>query len=178
MFRALLVLGLVALAGAQGGQAQQATTGLVPGRRIRIHQSGVKPLAGEFVSMGSDGIRLTTSPADTQLVPKADITGVDLSQGTKSKAGSGAVTGLLVGAAGGALLGVAGCSGDESGWVTPGQCAGAGALVFGALGAGIGALLGSGKRTDKWAPTAWPTVSFQPFGRDGGTVALGMHLRF
>jgi hypothetical protein len=79
------------------------------------------------------------------------------------------------------VLGFAAASGTEDTWFDYGAgtyAAGSG-LFFGALGAGIGALVGSGKRTDKWAQTAWPTLSFHPAGPDRpAAMALGMSVRF
>jgi len=180
MFRSLLVLSLVSLAAAQGGQAQQDTTGLVPGRRIRVHQHNNKKLVGSFVAMDSASLAMVTNAGVTVRVPRGDVAGLDLSQGTKSNAGKGALTGLLIGAAGGALIGVASSSADDGDFIdlSAGEYAVGIGAVFGVLGAGVGALIGSGSRSDKWAPTAWPTLSFQPSRRDGGTVALGMHLTF
>ena len=105
MFRALLALSLVSLAAAQGSQAQQDTTGLVPGRRIRIHQQGNSTVVGSFVSLDAASLAMVTGAGDTVQVSRDHIVGLDLSQGTKSKAGKGAVTGLLVGGLGGMILG-------------------------------------------------------------------------
>ena len=180
MFRSLLVLGFVSLAAAHGSQAQQDTTGLVPGRRIRIHQGGLA-MVGTFLSADSSTMAIVTSGADTVRVLRTGVTGIDVSIGTKSNAGKGALTGLLIGGLSGAVLGlVAGLTEDKDSFVYigPGAAALGLGVTFGALGAGIGALSGSGKRTDKWAPTAWPTVSYVPGGLDGGRVKLGMHLTF
>ena len=181
MFRTLLVLSLVSLAVAQGGQAQQDTTGLVPGRRIRVHQQDNHTLVGNFASMDSASLALVTTAGDTVAVPRGDIAGLDLSQGSKSNAGKGAITGLLIGGGLGVVLGLAAASGAEDTFFFDygaGTYAVGAGLFFGAVGAGIGALIGSGKRTDKWAPTAWPTLSVLPAGPDGHRVALGVQLRF
>ena len=180
MFRTLLVLSLVSLAAAQGSQAQQDTTGLVPGRRIRVHQQDNHTLVGNFASMDSASLALVTTAGDTVQVPRGDIAGLDLSQGSKSNAGKGALTGLLIGAAGGALIGVASSSADDGDFIdfSAGEYAVGIGAVFGVLGAGVGALIGSGSRSDKWAPTAWPTLSVLPAGPDGHRVALGVQLRF
>lgn len=172
MTRALILSTILALAITVHGQSQQDTSGLVPGRRIRIHQRNNQKLVGRFVSMDSASLAMVTKPGDTAQVARSTIAGLDLSDGTKSKAGRGALTGLLIGAAVGALAGL-GCEGEVAG-----VCMAGGALVVGALGAGVGALIGSGSRTDKWEPTAWPTLSFQPNGPEGAQIALGMHLRF
>jgi hypothetical protein len=180
MFRTLLVLTLLSFVAPQAARAQQDTTGLVPGRRIRIHQEGNQKLVGSFVAMDSASLAMVTTAGDTVRVPRSNVTGLDLSQGTKSNAGKGAITGLLIGGGVGIVLGLAASSDAEGSFfdVGAGTWAAGSGLFFGAVGAGIGALIGSGSRSDKWAPTAWPTLSFLPSGRDGKTVALGMHLTF
>jgi len=180
MFRTMLALSLLSLIAPHAAQAQQDTAGLVPGRRIRVHQQGNQKLVGSFVSMDSASLAIVTNVGDTVRVPRGSIDGLDLSQGTKSNAGKGALTGLLIGGLGGVIIGVAASGSDDDEFFdfSAGTWAAGIGLTFGALGAGIGALIGSGQRTDKWAPTAWPTLSFQPSRRDGGTVALGMHLTF
>lgn len=174
MFRSLLVLSLVSLAAAQGGQAQQDTTGLVPGRRIRVHQQGNQKLVGSFVSMDSASLAMVTNTGDTVQVPRGNIAALDLSQGTKSNFGKRTLTGLLIGAGAGLAFGLATCN-DSDGW---GCSVGYDVLGLAVIGTGIGALAGIGSRSDKWAPIAWPTLSIRSGGRDGKTVALGMHLRF
>ena len=176
---ALLILALL-LCTALDLAAQAPPIDLVPGRRIRVHRRAETTLVGDLVSLGPDSLTMTTAAADTLAVARASITRLDLSTGTKSKAGKGAVNGLLFGALGGALIGVLASGSDDGDFIDfgPGEWAASGALMFGALGAGVGALIGSGQRTDLWEPTVWPAITVAPGGRVGNAVALGIHLRF
>lgn len=174
MTRTLILSAILALAVTAAGQAQQDTTGLVPGRRIRVHRQDKQVVVGTFASVDAATLAMVTSAGDSVRLPRAGVQSIDIWAGMKSQAGKGALLGLAAGAVAGAGLGVVVCLEEEHcvGYI------GIGALVFGAFGAGAGALIGSGSRTDKWEPTAWPTVSFRPNGPEGGRVALGMHLRF
>jgi hypothetical protein len=181
MTRSMLALAIALLVLPSLGQAQQDTTGLAPGRRIRVHQPDKHTVVGNFVAIDSASLGLETTPGDTLQIARARITGVDLSVGTKSKTGQGALSGLMYGALGGVALGLLASAGQDPNelfYVSPGAAAAGGALMFGAIGAGVGALIGSGKRTDRWEPTVWPVRVIAPGGQAGNGVALGMHLRF
>ena len=180
MFRMLLVLSLVSSVAPHAVQAQQDTTGLVPGRRIRVHQQDHKKLVGSFVAMDSASRAMVTNAGDTVRVPLGHIVGLDLSQGTKSNAGKGALTGLLIGAMSGVLVGAVASSSDDGDFIdlNAGEWAVGIGAVFGALGAGIGAGVGAGQRSDKWAPAVWPTLTLLPGGANGKRIALGLHLTF
>jgi len=174
MPRTLLVLALAILALTSNAPAQQDTTGLVPGRRIRVHRQDKQVVMGTFASVDAATFAMVTNTGDSVRLPRADVQSVDVWAGTKSQTGKGALLGLAAGAVAGAGLGVVVCLEEEDcvGYI------GVGALVFGAFGAGAGALIGSGSHTDRWEPTVWPTLSVLPVGPDRGMVALGMHLRF
>lgn len=180
MFRTLLVLTLVSFVTPHVVQAQQDTTGLVPGRRIRVHQQDSEKLVGSFVAMDSASLAMVTNAGDTVRVPLGYVGGLDLSQGTKSNAGKGAVTGLIIGAMSGVLVGAVASSADDGDFIdmNAGQWAVGIGVAFGALGAGVGALIGSGSRSDKWAPAVWPTLTLAPDAGGGKGVAVGMQLTF
>lgn len=175
----ILVLALL-LGTALDLAAQAPPVDLVPGRRIRVHRRAEPALVGELVSLGSDSLTMTTAAADTVAVARAAITRLDLSTGTKSQAGQGAVTGLLIGAATGALLGVAASGSDDGSWVDagPGAWALSGAIGFGAIGAGVGALIGAGKHTDRWEQSALPAVVVMPNRGAGTHVVLAWQFTF
>lgn len=160
--------------------AQAQPVDLVPGRRIRVHRRAETTLVGDLVSLGPDTLTMTTSAADTVAVQRAAISRLDLSTGTKSKAGKGAVNGLLFGGLGGALIGVLASGSDDGEFLDygPGAWAASGALMFGALGAGVGALIGSGQRTDQWEGVVLPTVAIVPVAGTGSRVAIGVRFRF
>ena len=177
MNRTLLGFTIATLALSSILQAQQGAAALTPGRRVRIHQQGGQPLVGAFVTADSTTLSIVTAPKDTVHLRQSAVTGVDLSLGTKSHAGKGALIGLGAGMLVGAIAGAASsCSVDAE--VPPAACAVAGALVFGALGTGVGALFGAMTQTEQWQPTAWPTLGFRPGGLDGTQLALGLHLQF
>jgi len=181
MFRSLAALGVASFVLTAGGQAQTDTTHLAPGIRVRIHRAHYAPLVGNLVSLGPDSLVVAVAPADTAFVARQSITQVEIFQGRKSNAGKGAKTGLLIGGLGGALLGaMAAAAQDESDflYVPPGQLVLGGAIGWGALGAGIGALIGSGSHTDRWQPTVLPTAMVVPDEAKGRRVALGLRINF
>jgi hypothetical protein len=136
-------------------------------------------IVGTFLSADTSTMRVLTAPLDTASVARAAATGVEVSVGTKSRTLAGALIGAPVGALAAASItyiavGTPGLdSGDEELIIV--AAAAFGGFFLGGIG---GALIGSGKRTDRWEPTVWPTVSVQPGGPDGKTVALGVRLRF
>lgn len=179
MTRALILSTIIAIGMTAPGQAQQDTVPLSPGQRIRIHQSGKHPSIGAYLSADSSNVTIVTGPADTIGVPRATITRVDRSVGTRSKAPDGALIGLGVGMVGGVITGGFACNEQPNSWnVTQGECMVWGAVAFGLVGALVGVIAWSGERTDKWEPTSWPMVSILPVGPDRGMVALGVHVRF
>jgi hypothetical protein len=128
--------------------------------------------------MDSTNLTLVTGAADTVIAPRDSITGIDVSRGTRSSVGKGALIGLGVGAATGIILGVA-ASADESSFLD----FGAGdylkvGLLGGALGAAVGALIGSAHHSERWQPAVLPTVSFQSVGDEDRRVAIGLRIRF
>jgi hypothetical protein len=160
------------------GEAQQDSLRLDPGQRVRIHE-GKRAVVGTLLSVDSSAMRVLTSHADTAVLRRADVTGVDVSVGTKSRTVSGALIGAGVGTVGVGLIayilaGTPGLtSGDES-LVYVGAAA-LGGLV---LGAGVGAVIGAGSRADKWKPAVWPTFAVRLSGPAGRRVSAGMRITF
>jgi hypothetical protein len=181
MFRSFLALAIALGTMAASGQAQTDSTKLTAGMKLRIHQQQTGPIVGTLISLDPDHVVLLVSAADTTVVPRGSITKVEMYQGMKSGAGKGAVTGLLIGGIGGAILGgIAAASQDESDWtyIPPGQLIIGGAVGWGALGAGIGALIGMGSHSEKWEPTVLPTVKVVSDESKGRRVKLGMRISF
>jgi len=160
--------------------AQAQPVDLVPGRRIRVHRQTQSTLIGALLSVSSDTLTMITTGPDTVAVARSTIRRVDVAVGTKSQAGKGAVTGLLIGGLGGALLGVASSGSDDGDFLDagPAEWAVSGAVFFGAIGAGVGALIGSGHRTDRWEAVVVPTVTVIPVPGKPSQVAVGVKLRF
>ncbi len=113
------------------------------------------------------------------LVPVASINRLEGSRGRKSNSAEGAGIGLLVGAATGAIIGLA-SGDDEPGFITwtAEQKAGVGAVLLGGVGGVIGLIAGATITTDRWneVPVDRLRVSFAP-QRDG-RFALGLSMRF
>ncbi len=86
------------------------------------------------------------------LVPVASINRLEGSRGRKSNWAEGAGIGLLVGAATGAIIGLA--SDTDSGGFAPcctaETLAAVGALVFGGVGGVIGLIIGASTTTERW----------------------------
>lgn len=176
----LRATGLMLLSLVHVGTAQDLPVDLVPGRLVRVHQQDARPLVGRFVSVGTGAVTVAVSEGDTVAVPRESISRFDLYMGSKSGAGKGALTGLAIGAAAGALIGVAGAASDDDSFYDYSASEGAlsGAVGFGMLGAGIGALIGATKQLPRWQATVLPTVAVRPDGSEARGVAVAVRLGF
>ena len=150
--------------------------------RVRLPGHGAGWLQGHLAMLSADSaaIALTETP-DSVRFATASAERVEVSQGRHSHAGKGAVVGLGVGAATGLILGLAAsaepCEDLCMYEVGPGEIAGA-TVMLGAVGAGIGALIGSFSHGERWKrvdlhPSGPPRLT--PVARAGG---LGIALRF
>lgn len=178
MVRTMLILSgiLVAVSGVSEGQ--EGGPQLDAGQRVRIHE-GKRKVVGTLLSVDSSAVRVLTSHTDTAHLRRADITGADVSVGTKSRAASGALIGAGVGTIGVGLIayilaGTPGLTSGEESLVYVGAAA-LGGLV---LGAGVGAVIGAGSRADKWKPAVWPIFAVRLSGPDGRRVRAGMRITF
>jgi len=117
----------------------------VPGIRVRItapHLSS-RPLIGTLTALEGDALSLSLEGRPEPItVPRTAVTKWEVSQGRQSHAGRGALWGLLAGAAAGVALAAA--DDADGGWYAV-----AGAFCGGA-GAGVGALVGSLHKTERW----------------------------
>ena len=125
-----------------GSRVRVTTAPASPGRRI-----------GSLVSLDTDSLRYRRWDTTSVIaLPLASVARLERSTGRRSNTGRGAMIGGLIGAGFGLFLGIA-ASTDNSGWWEVGveDVAAATALV-GAGGAGVGALVGSLSRRDRWEP--------------------------
>ena len=169
------------MAAAPAAAAQDSTDALAPGRRIRVHQKGHDAVTGSLISATPEAVSFTTPAFDTVTVPRDELKRLDVSMGTISKVGPNALTGFLGGAAVGGLLGLAlgvAQNQDDFFYVSPAASAAGGAVLFGAIGAVVGALSGTGKRGDKWQRVSLPAVEVGPGGPEGKGVAIGLRFKF
>ncbi len=146
--------------------AQEVST-VLEGDHVRVSATEFgQPCTGQVVERSVDALTVDCwQPAirKWQLIdyPIESIRSIEVQQGTKSNAGKGAVLGGLVGGGFGLALGVAAAVDDcpSNAW-TWDWCWWSGGeemiplstATFGLLGAGVGAVIGSLSRTDKWVP--------------------------
>jgi hypothetical protein len=97
--------------------------------------------------------------------------------GIRSRTGHGAAVGGLALGATGLLLALVGSSDQNSFYeIGPGEVIGVTA-VFAAVGAGVGALIGSASHTDRWEPVELSSP-YQPQAARPRRGLLGLALRF
>jgi hypothetical protein len=141
---------LVVLALSVGGPWQAIAQELAPGARVRVTLIERAPLVGTLVALPPAGLEIRFPPDSTvRTILRPDIERLEISDGTRSRVGRGAVRGALIvggiGALGGFLLGMAplDVEMDQADFV------GIGLVGGGLLGAGLGALMTAG-RYEKW----------------------------
>ena len=164
--RSAILAWLVVVSGASTLGARPARAQLGVGSRVRVTSERGKH-TGTLVSLDGDSLRYTK--ADTSVVtalPLASIVRLERSVGKRAATGRGAMIGGLIGGGFGLFVGIA-ASTDDSGWfeVGPGEIAAATAFT-GAIGAGLGALIGAASKRDQWE-----TVPLTPaVARDDGGI--------
>jgi hypothetical protein len=127
---------------------------LEPGNRVRAHLLRPRSaVVGNVVRVVLDTLVIISGEDAPREMPlsAANIEWLELSQGQRSRAGTGALIGLFLGAVGGAVALVAICQDDCVGaWPLLGLIPG-GALVGAGIGAGVGTLI----RAERWQPVTW-----------------------
>ena len=178
MTSATIAVSLVFLLTPAGLLAQEGSR-LAPGSRVQVHLTDPKPhlVRGTLVGGATDSVRmLTRGGRDTLVFSSAAASQLDTTAGQRTRTGKGAVMGGAIGAGLGLALGIAAAAEGCSGFCTDvgaGQVAGA-ALIFGGIGAAVGALIGSATHTDRWLPASkpWTVVVAPGIGEKG----MGMRL--
>jgi hypothetical protein len=147
--------------------AAQVPGSLGPGERIRLQtESSSSWVIGTILAVDSDAVHLLLNETTRQVeVKRMAITRLEISHGVNSNAGSRVLKGFFIGAAVGALVGVA--SGDDpNGFVR--FTAGDKAVILGGTGGGLGALLGllSDSSHERWDPLSLGAarVTLMPHG--------------
>ncbi len=111
-------------------------------------------------------------------IPINSVTRLELSTPGGSRAGQGALIGLaLGGVGGGGLLGAA-CASDPWFQDDAGACAIAGAVVFGAGGALVGAIIGAMITGTRWEEVPLERLRLQVAPQRDGRFGLGASVRF
>ena len=142
---------------------------LTAGDKVRVTTEQER-IIGYWVALSENGLTLNTEERDSSLVlPLASLTKLEVSRGQKSGAGKGALIGAGTGAAAGVVTAYVGCAVESSNF-NCGNYTVLTILAFGAagalVGAGIGALIGSQIKVDRWqdVPLDRIRVSLTPSG--------------
>jgi hypothetical protein len=149
---------------ASGAQTDATVSWPVPnGARVRILSPslGDKKEIATVVRTAPDTLFFRQSPqGDTRALSTAMITAIDVADGKRSRKMKGAVVGFLAGAALGGIVGnVVGKEAENCDYCFNPSSRGELTLIVaglgGALGAGVGAVVGR-RQTDIWVPVAIP----------------------
>jgi len=132
--------------------ASQARPAIAPGDRVRITTADWE-LVGTLVTQGDDSLRLQVTGEVTPVsVARSAIKRLEIAR-SHSNTGTDALIGLGAGALVGGTLGAV--AGSDLAGECPGNDCGAapavfGGLLMGALGAGVGAVIGSLSHSEQW----------------------------
>lgn len=123
--------------------------------RITVNQPSKRLFTGTLVSVDADSLRFTDTTG-VAAVPIASVARLERSRGRRSNAGRGALIGGLIGGGAGLLLGIA-ASAEEGNIVEVGpEEIVVVTAIMGAAGAGLGALIGSASKRERWEPMPVP----------------------
>lgn len=159
--------------------AGQATPLPGTGTRVRFMETPASGhrITGAVVGSEGDTVSIASDAGGVLLVPASSFSHYEISRGTRSNFGRGLGLGALVGTVGGVVVGLA--AADEDSWVCSTSCSAvAGGVVFGALGAVAGGIIGASSHRERWeaADAGRPRVVV---GARGGTgVHVGLALRW
>jgi hypothetical protein len=179
-------IGWASACGVEFASAQNYPPLVHPGARVRVfvadttHTAKSDHLIATLVDFRDDAIVLRReSHGVASELPLAQIRRLEVSEGRKSKSGSGARIGLIAGIGGGigaAFIACAdgGCEEAEGGNDYTGLVAAAFGLGGGLVGAGLGAVTGSFFHSEDWVAVPLPNarLGLRPSGRDGVRIAL------
>jgi hypothetical protein len=187
----LCVIAVLALVPVTRATAQVS---LRPGARVRIARPMICPphtnctggspqqYVGTFVTWSDDTL-LVQSNGSTIVLPLDAVTKLEVSQGQKSNTVVGALVGLLIGGIAGAAIAKATHEECEGGWgcfgdLGPRFVAGAGFVIGGLGGGGVGALIGRSIKTDRWEEVPLDRVRVSFGLQREGRFGFGASVRF
>lgn len=155
---------------------------IAPG--ARVHVKAEKWYTGTLLSADSVALVLELDRTHyTHVVLRDSVRSLELSRGRHLATIRGAGIGLLAGALGGAFIGLASykhCRTDIPYCfdVAPGVSVRKDAILFGSIGAGAGALIGSFSRRDTWAAAALDVLRIGVVPARGRRVGLAASIAF
>ncbi len=172
---ALLVLG----AHVSGAEREDKPLQLSEGARVRISAPVVaaRPILGTVVGLDERTVDVAViGKGDAVVVPRSAISRIDVGCGRRSR-GRNALIGAGIGLGMGALLGLAHGGDDPEMWIA--YSAGEYALMFAALGAPAGALVGAAvPPRERWRELPLPAVQLTRGRRRSIAVAITLPLSF
>ena len=146
-----VVLALATVAAAQTPAPSDLASSLTIGQRVRVHSNaeprfiigGVSAVDDEFLTVVPDG-------RSSVKISAREIASVDASRGRKRNWLKGLVVGLAIGVGVGFASEVdpADCGPDTVYFCSRGEALAAGTIVFGGIGAGVGAFI----KSERWTP--------------------------
>lgn len=151
-----LVTVLLQVSAAQAPPGRQPTVEADSGSRVRITVGKTKQV-GTLVSADADSLQIIPDTSGMVAIPTGSVTQFERSRGRRSNVGRGALVGGATGGVIGLIFGI-GAELDNSEWgieIGPEGIALA-TLFVGAVGAGVGALIGAASKGEKWEPLAIP----------------------
>lgn len=175
LWTAVLTLGLSAAGLAQERPGRPSDIPLTVGSRVRLLTNTIRDQVHGVV-VAVDGEALTVAPeAATPLKLSFDsITALDVRVGQKRNTLKGLGIGLLAGVALGLAMPVDAndCGEESSNFCSRGEALGGATILFGGLGAGIGALV----KSDRWAPVVLDVR--RPASARGPAVGVALTVSF
>ena len=176
MRHAFVLVAIFAFVPLASAKAQGPPPVKVGGRvRVTAPSLGIREQVAMFETWRGDTLVIV---ADSSMnFPLAFVTRLEVGR-NRRYAGRGAAIGLaLGGVGGGGLVGVA-CANDSFTKDAAGGCAVAGAVVFGAVGALIGALIGTGITGTHWEEVPLDRLRLQVAPQRDGRFGFGASVRF
>ncbi len=111
-------------------------------------------------------------------IPLASVTRLELSMPGGSQAGQGALNGLAIGILGGAVVAAAACPSDQFLKASAGGCAIGGAVIVGAGGALVGAIIGVMSTGTRWEEVPLDRLRVRVAPQRDGRFGFGASVRF
>jgi len=148
------------------------------GERIRVRTtSNIPQVVGTLETRESDYLVVRTTESGPMNIAWADISRLQVSRGTKSNAGKGALIGAGVGLGSATALTIGVCSSPDADCSEDGGAIVLGFTMFVGGGALVGALIGLVARSERWVDVPPDRWQIEVAPDPNGGVAVGVNLR-
>jgi hypothetical protein len=157
----------------------QDTSALHAGARVRLTTETGR-FVGTLQSRANDSVTILDASRNAVLVvAMGTVRRLEVSRGERSRTGRGALIGLVSGTAAGVLAGLVLCGGNRCS-SSGGEFGGLITLVLGGTGAaagtGVGALVGSRIRSERWEQAPLSRLHIQLMRQRSGDLGVGLRL--